>query len=149
MERETYKLQDLADAAGVTPRTVRYYIAQELLPSPGRLGPHTRYGPEHLARLGIIRRLQDEGLSLAEIRERLTDEPEPMLAPMIAPTPAPEFEPMLGSAVVHARPAVTPPGTTWDRVALAPGVELHVRTPASADARALVDEVLEVARRSG
>jgi DNA-binding transcriptional MerR regulator len=141
MARETYKLQDLADAAGVTPRTVRYYIAQELLPSPGRLGPHTRYGPEHLARLRLVRRLQDDGLSLAEIRERLSGEPEPMLAPMMAP----DFEPTLASAVVHARPAM-PQTDTWDRVALAPGVELHVRTPASADARALVDEVLEVVR---
>jgi DNA-binding transcriptional MerR regulator len=144
MARETYKLQDLADAAGVTPRTVRYYIAQGLLPSPGRLGPHTRYGPEHLARLRLVRRFQDEGLSLAEIRERLSDAPAPMLAPMATP----EFEPILGSTVVHARPAM-PPMNTWDRVALAPGVELHVRTSATADARALVDEVLEVARRRG
>jgi DNA-binding transcriptional MerR regulator len=146
MERETYKLQDLADAAAVTPRTVRYYIAQGLLPSPGRLGPHTRYGPEHLRRLRVVRRLQDEGLSLAEIRERLSGEPEPMVAPMMAPMMAPDFEPMLGSAVVHTRPAM-PPTDTWDRVALAPGVELHIRTPATAEARALVDELLQLARR--
>jgi DNA-binding transcriptional MerR regulator len=148
MERETYRLRELADAAGVTPRTVRYYIAQGLLPSPGRLGPHTRYGADHLARLRLVRRLQDEGLSLAEIRERLSDAPAPMLAPMAAPMATPEFEPLLGSAFVHARPA-TPPTETWDRYPLAPGVELHVRKPATADARALVSRVLGVARGGG
>jgi DNA-binding transcriptional MerR regulator len=148
MERETYRLRELANAAGGTPRTVRYYIAQGLLPSPGRLGPHTRYGADHLARLRLVRRLQDEGLSLAEIRERLSDAPAPMLAPMAAPMASPEFEPILGSAFVHARPA-TPPTEMWDRYALAQGVELHVRKPATPDARALVDEVLQLVRRRG
>ena len=34
-----YSLQELADLAGATPRTIRYYIAQGLLASPGRVGP--------------------------------------------------------------------------------------------------------------
>ena len=38
-EDERYSLTELADLAGVTPRTVRYYLAQGLLPlwaQPGR-----------------------------------------------------------------------------------------------------------------
>ena len=84
MTDESFRLQDLADAAGVTPRTVRYYIAQGLLPSPGRLGANTRYGREHLERLRLIRRLQDQGLPLAEIRDRVDDQPALMSAPMLA-----------------------------------------------------------------
>src|SRR3954466_15116768 len=68
---EPYTLTDLASLADVTPRTVRYYVAQGLLPSPDAAGPATRYGEGHLARLRLIRRLQREHLPLAEIRARL------------------------------------------------------------------------------
>ena len=39
-----YSLQELADLADVTPRTIRYYIVQGLLPSPEGAGPAARYG---------------------------------------------------------------------------------------------------------
>jgi DNA-binding transcriptional MerR regulator len=67
----TYSLADLCGLADVTPRTVRYYIAQGLLRSPGTSGPGARYDDGHLARLRLIRRLQREHLPLAEIRARL------------------------------------------------------------------------------
>jgi DNA-binding transcriptional MerR regulator len=70
-DEQTYSLRELADLADVTPRTVRYYIAQGLLPSPGRFGPGTRYGAGHLARLRLIKQLQHQHLPLAEIRARL------------------------------------------------------------------------------
>jgi len=66
----TFDLTDLCQQCDVTTRTVRYYIQQGLLPSPG-LGAGARYGPGHLARLRLIRRLQREHLPLAEIRRRL------------------------------------------------------------------------------
>ena len=66
-----YSLQDLADLADVSPRTVRYYVAQGLLPSPRQVGPGAHYTDAHLARLRLIRRLQREHLPLAEIRARL------------------------------------------------------------------------------
>jgi len=66
-----YSLADLCGLADVTPRTVRYYIAQGLLRSPGTTGPGARYDDGHLARLRLIRRLQREHLPLAEIRARL------------------------------------------------------------------------------
>jgi len=71
-EHERYSLTELADLADVTPRTVRYYLAQGLLPgvSPG---PGSKYDAGHLARLRLIRRLQAEHLPLAEIRRRLDD----------------------------------------------------------------------------
>ena len=66
-----FELPDLCDQAEVTVRTVRYYIAQGLLPSPGQTGPGARYGQGHLDRLRLIRKLQREHLPLAEIRRRL------------------------------------------------------------------------------
>jgi DNA-binding transcriptional MerR regulator len=77
MPDDPYSLADLARLADVTPRTVRYYVAQGLLPSPEAAGPATRYGEGHLARLRLIRRLQREHLPLAEIRaqlERMSDD---------------------------------------------------------------------------
>lgn len=71
MPDDPYSLSDLARLADVTPRTVRYYVAQGLLPSPEAAGPATRYGDGHLLRLRLIRRLQREHLPLAEIRLRL------------------------------------------------------------------------------
>ncbi len=68
---DRHSLTELADLAGVTPRTIRYYLGQGLLPSVGQSGPGVRYGPGHLARLRIIRRLQVEHLPLAEIRRRI------------------------------------------------------------------------------
>ena len=64
----TYTIGELADLADVTPRTVRYYVAQGLLPSPMGAGPGARYDEDHLRRLRFIRRLQADHLPLADIR---------------------------------------------------------------------------------
>jgi DNA-binding transcriptional MerR regulator len=66
-----YTLPELADLAGVSVRTVRYYQLQGLLAAPGVRGGRGRYGDTDLARLRLIRRLQREHLPLAEIRTRL------------------------------------------------------------------------------
>jgi DNA-binding transcriptional MerR regulator len=66
-----YTTAELADLANVTPRTVRYYVANGLLPSSGRPGPGAKFGNDHLARILLIRRLQRDHLPLAEIRRRL------------------------------------------------------------------------------
>ena len=88
-----YSLTELADLAGVTPRTVRYYLSQGLLPSPGTSGPGAKYDDAHLGRLRLIRKLQREHLPLAEIRQRLAglddaDDRHPWLSePTAAPDP--------------------------------------------------------------
>lgn len=64
-------LTDLATRTGVTPRTVRYYVAQGLLPSPIGQGGGAHYTDRHAARIRLIKRLQREHLPLAEIRNRL------------------------------------------------------------------------------
>ena len=62
-------LAELASAAGVTPRTVRYYVQQGLLPSPGTRGPGTKYDRALLEKLQLIRLLQREHWPLSKIRE--------------------------------------------------------------------------------
>jgi DNA-binding transcriptional MerR regulator len=100
----TYTIGELADLADVTPRTVRYYVAQGLLSSPAGAGPGARYDEDHLRRLRLIRRLQSEHLPLAEIRRRLEgmtpDEIEALVTSEPAPAPDSALD-YLDALLVH------------------------------------------------
>ncbi|MFN8677886.1 MAG: MerR family transcriptional regulator [Thermomicrobiales bacterium] len=67
----TMTLADLTEAADVSTRTVRYYIAEGLLPPPEGAGPSSVYTAGHLARLRLIQRLKAAYWPLKEIRRRL------------------------------------------------------------------------------
>jgi DNA-binding transcriptional MerR regulator len=247
MQEETHHtIGELADKAGVTPRTIRYYTAEGLLPAPETRGRYALYADEHLRRLQLIARLKEAYLPLEEIKaymRELTAEqvrqllaqydqaPEPetptsaadyisqvlnvwsvppmqvkgslkpaqktpdtetagfrLRAPTApggpeqeraerAETPAPP--PRLGFAEPLAPPAAAsqappaPPAAaparggllkrlvpqrretaaqpeaaeeTWQRVGLAPGVELHIREPLPADLRERIARLIEQAR---
>jgi DNA-binding transcriptional MerR regulator len=68
---ERYSIGELAAAAGVTPRTIRFYTAEGLLPPPETRGRYASYGPAYLDRLRLIGRLKAAYLPLSEIRARL------------------------------------------------------------------------------
>lgn len=68
---DSFTIGELAERAGVTPRTIRYYTAEGLLPRPDTRGQYARYGAEHLLRLRLIARLKAAYLPLHEIRARL------------------------------------------------------------------------------
>jgi DNA-binding transcriptional MerR regulator len=70
-QSQTMTLAELTEAADVSTRTVRYYIAEGLLPPPEGAGPSSVYTPGHLARLRLIQRLKAAYLPLKEIRRRL------------------------------------------------------------------------------
>jgi DNA-binding transcriptional MerR regulator len=61
----------LAEAAGVTVRTVRYYVAEGLLRDPAVEGRHALYDEDHLNRIGLIQKLRMARIPLAAIREHL------------------------------------------------------------------------------
>lgn len=59
----------LAKAGGVNVETVRYYQRRGLLTEPARpAGSVRRYGPETADRLAFIRRAQDLGFTLQEVK---------------------------------------------------------------------------------
>jgi DNA-binding transcriptional MerR regulator len=68
---DDWRIDDLAQRAGITVDTIRYYQREGLLPSGERAGRTRRYGPEHLERLERIRALQSRRFSLAAIRALL------------------------------------------------------------------------------
>ncbi len=189
-----YSLTELADLAGVTPRTVRYYMSQGLLPSSGSSGPGAKYDDAHLGRLRLVRKLQREHLPLAEIRQRLAglddaaiatlaDQPPEVADPqdsaldyirrVLGPPPAslmrwpgigerPAASYALAAEPGHPQPlaaarapitlGVEPaPGrnferSQWERIPLAPDIELHVRRPLPRPLAKQVDRLVSIAR---
>ncbi len=69
------RVKVMADLAGTTTRTVRYYHRLGLLPVPPVVAGRRDYGIEHLARLLRIRWLAESGIPLAKIAPILPDEP--------------------------------------------------------------------------
>ena len=62
----------LAGAANVPPRTIRFYETKRLLPAPKRAPSGYRlYGSDDLKRLKLIRRARSLGFSLTEVRDLL------------------------------------------------------------------------------
>jgi DNA-binding transcriptional MerR regulator len=181
-----YTLTELAALAGVTPRTVRYYLAQGLLPSVGVSGPGAKYDDAHLARLRVIKRHQMEHKPLADIRRQLeTLDDAAVLAIAAEPSPAPPadsaldyirrvtnpalrvseapllrraYAPPLRSMDMPAPAAqLSTPGKSpdaalrversqWERVDLAPDIELHIRRPLPRPTAKRVDRLIEIAR---
>jgi MerR family transcriptional regulator, copper efflux regulator len=63
------RISDAAAAAGTTPRALRFYESNGLLPPPRRTRSGQRvYGPREVARLRAIRELLGLGLTVADIR---------------------------------------------------------------------------------
>ena len=66
------KIGEFAHDAGVNVQTVRYYERRGLLPEPDRRpSGYREYGPDALDRLHFIKRAQELGFTLTEIRELL------------------------------------------------------------------------------
>ena len=108
-----YNLTELADLAGVTPRTVRYYLSQGLLPAVGTAGPGAKYDDVHLARLRLIRRLQREHQPLAEIRRYLARLEDDAALALEADAPAEPHD----SALDYIRRVLSPRGVAEPAVA--------------------------------
>lgn len=70
-----YKVSELADKAGVTKRTIHYYISKGLLLPPEGSGVNSVYNDEHLERILLIKKLQAEYMPLNKIREYILNNP--------------------------------------------------------------------------
>jgi MerR family mercuric resistance operon transcriptional regulator len=69
----TLKIGQLAKRAEVNLQTIRYYERESLFPEPPRLSSRYRLYPDSAARrVRFIKRAQEIGFSLAEIRELLS-----------------------------------------------------------------------------
>jgi DNA-binding transcriptional MerR regulator len=100
-----YSLTELAEEAGVSVRTVRYYIVEGLLPPAHIAGARSYYTQAHLDRLRLIGQLKAAYLPLKEIRRRLAglddEEVHRLVAGVPAAGPAAETAPQLDSAATY------------------------------------------------
>lgn len=71
-----YKVSELAEKAGVTKRTIHYYISKGLLLPPEGTGINSLYNDEHLERILLIKKLQAEYMPLNKIREYILENPK-------------------------------------------------------------------------
>ncbi len=69
-----YKVSELAEKAGVTKRTIHYYISKGLLLPPDGNGVNSLYNDKHLERLLLIKKLQSEYRPLNKIREYILED---------------------------------------------------------------------------
>ena len=170
----TYKLEELAAAATITPRTVRYYLQRGVLAPPVFRGPDTVYEQGHLRRLLAIKALQERLWSLDSIAAALagcsTDEAVQELLRRVAAdatvdatgnTPVDgRHQPDLtlaggagsgssgssGLAVHLAVPQVQPAAQVWTRIEIASGIEMWLRHEGQAQQRLLQDAILAAAQ---
>ena len=165
-----WNIRDLAalagavlDASGVTPinaaaqsrpsdRTIRFYVAKQLMSAPEGRGTAATYGYRHLLQLFAIKLRQMEGTTLSGIAKELAESPGDVLEKRVAsalgnlpaldrlnlqPRVAPRgrvrraFPQWVPEGAGHRIPDVVSrdaPAGAWYRIVLADGVELEVRT---------------------
>jgi DNA-binding transcriptional MerR regulator len=92
-------LDELTQRVGMSVCNIRFYTSRGLLPPPVRKGRSGYYGPDHVARLELVRELQSHGFTLSAIERyvsRLPADASPedialqrtLLAPWSADDPA-------------------------------------------------------------
>ena len=101
MEKKKYSIGQLAELSGVSRRTVRFYIQSGLLKPPVGSGRGAHYTEEHLDALQKINTQKQNKLRLDKISEIITGQPDP-----VKDMPVP---------------------TSWVRLQVCPGVEVHVQ----------------------
>lgn len=70
-EEPLLTIDQIAQRTGMTARNIRAHQSRGLLPPPQMRGRTGYYGPEHIARIQLIRELQDEGFTLGAIKRLL------------------------------------------------------------------------------
>lgn len=68
-------VDELAAQTGMTVRNVRAYSSRGLLPPPRLEGRTGYYGPDHVARLTLVREMLDQGYTLAAAEKLITAAP--------------------------------------------------------------------------
>jgi DNA-binding transcriptional MerR regulator len=198
MTAEELLIHELAERAGISVRTIRYYIDEGLLPQPSYQGKYSYYTLNYVDRLELIRRLKESYLPLREINEIMNSLTDDQVRKRLNELPAssPKFsleqKPSQPTAKPGAKaldyinqvmdtqtkhrmkgtsdqpqPTITKqremasqinfnssePSPSkeedeiWQRISLAPGVELNLRRPLDPVTENLVQQVINFARR--
>jgi DNA-binding transcriptional MerR regulator len=104
-----YRIEQLAQAAGVAVDTIRFYQGKGLMEPPRRAGRITWYSDLHLDRLRRIRELQQRGFTLTVIRRFLEGELEASDEALVEAVTAPTAPATLAFDELAARSGVPAP----------------------------------------
>ncbi|MDH6133477.1 DNA-binding transcriptional MerR regulator [Kitasatospora sp. MAA4] len=137
-----FRVEELAAAAGITTRTLRFYRERKLLPPPRKEGRIAWYGEAHLARLQMIGELLERGHTLGGITELIgAGESGRDVAELIG----------LQDAIVAPWSDETPVSLSWDELAATFGDQLTEAVTAESLAQGYItvheDGVTHVSRR--
>jgi DNA-binding transcriptional MerR regulator len=155
---QRYGIEELGELGGVSRRTVRYYVQEGLLPPPLGVGRGKHYGREHLERLLQVKTLQQRGLTLDEVRREvgrgraaLAEEAGRRSAALpevsrATATRAGVLLPVADAAWASSAPG-SPARSTWTRLDLLPGIELHLSSRYRKPSATALEELAEWCRR--
>lgn len=151
--------ETLAERLGVNPRTLRTWIRAGLVPRPPFHGHKTRFDRPAIVRAYAVAALRRDGVPFEHIRRFIANKSDKELREIggLPPAPEPPAEPVperpppalpadagsstppaeLVHATLHEEIHEEPIGSTWRRIELVPGLELHIRSDASPFAQGL------------
>jgi DNA-binding transcriptional MerR regulator len=143
----------LVDAAGMRPtntsaratpsaRAIRFYVANGLLDHPEGKGTAATYHYKHLLQLLAIKIRQREGQTLDVIKGEMVDLQGDQLERRVATSLAPA----LGSGADAAVARDDDAPAIWRRLAVADGIELHIRSDSPAAREATMVAIRESIR---
>lgn len=141
----------LVDSAGVRPtnasaraapsaRAVRFYVANSLMDRPDGVGTSATYNYRHFLQLLSIKLRQREGSTLEGIRKEMKDTTGDALERRVAQSLAPVL--LTGRPGAAELDDESP--SSWRRVPVAEGIELHLR----ADSLAAKDDTVVALREA-
>jgi DNA-binding transcriptional MerR regulator len=159
-------MAELVEQSGCAPRTIREYIARQMLPRPRGAGPAAVYTRGHLLRLWAIAKLRQDGMLLDDIKDHLATMSTRDMArckPQPPGPPAPEAPPPSVDPVLEVSPRALGAGEPaarrtslrkaahddaladaprWLLVSLLPGLALMVRDDAAPVVRNAAAEIV-------
>jgi DNA-binding transcriptional MerR regulator len=128
--RDQFSITEVEDLTGLTPRTVRFYITEGLIPPAHGRGPSAKYDRSQVMRLRLVQQYKSERLPLDEIKNQLNNLSDRQVA-----------------SILNAD--AEPIGESWRRIPLHPDIELHVRSqsmPEGSELEETIGVILEQVR---
>ncbi|MBK5230713.1 MAG: MerR family transcriptional regulator [Thermoleophilia bacterium] len=111
------RMGELAEAAGVSPATIKHYLREGLLPKPVKTSRNMAwYSPDYIERIKLIKRLQEERyMPLKVIKRVLKSEPDQVEARLqLEDTLVARSQRLIGGAGITRKQAVSKLGLPED-----------------------------------
>ena len=136
MTKATRGIQELAEQAGVSIRTLHHWTKLRVLPRPVGHGRSAQYTEGHVLRAQVIKHLREGKLALKAIHNKIAALNDEQLRALLPP----DARASGGGNVSPPPPATTYPFHNWELVTLTNGLYLIV-DPAQGALRRVADEI--------